>query len=202
MVHHIGPTTLEVSQSKVRRCTFWKSTTPMTSFIPLFLRVYSHQESPLVHLLWSGPNTLLIFFVWCGSLSHCSFCKWTRNCKQNNTCTYGHPFIGSSIQPYQSSFGTGPRPPLQLGLGTGVWSAPECDCCIHTCPNIRTKGGNELEFDSIKPNKTGVNTPWESTTDCLSCLGLFWSQLVFESPSLSPTYSISKHGCQSQTPTA
>ncbi len=134
MVHHIGPTTLEVSQSKVRRCTFWKSTAPMTSFIPLFLRVYSHQESPLVHLLWSGPNTLLIFFVWCGSLSHCSFCKWTRNCKQNNTCTYGHPFIGSSIQPYQSSFGTGPRPPLQLGLGTGVWSAPKCDCCIHTCP--------------------------------------------------------------------
>ncbi len=26
------------------------------------LRVYSHQESLLVHLLWSGPNTILIFF--------------------------------------------------------------------------------------------------------------------------------------------
>ncbi len=24
---------------------------------------------------------------------------------------------------------------------------------------IRTKGGNELEFDSVEPNKTGVNTP-------------------------------------------
>ncbi len=24
---------------------------------------------------------------------------------------------------------------------------------------IRTKGGNELEFDSIEPNKTGVSTP-------------------------------------------
>ncbi len=23
---------------------------------------------------------------------------------------------------------------------------------------IRTKGGNELEFDSVEPNKTGVNT--------------------------------------------
>ncbi len=65
-------------------------------------RVYSHQESPLVHLLWSKPNTMLIFLVWCGSLSHCSFCKWTRNCKQSHTCASGHPFIGSSIQPYQS----------------------------------------------------------------------------------------------------
>ncbi len=27
------------------------------------LRVYSHQESPLVHLLWSGPNTMLIFVL-------------------------------------------------------------------------------------------------------------------------------------------
>ncbi len=26
------------------------------------LRVYSHQESPLVHLLWSGPNTMFFFF--------------------------------------------------------------------------------------------------------------------------------------------
>jgi len=25
-----------------------------------FLRVYSHQESPIVHLLWSGPNKLFI----------------------------------------------------------------------------------------------------------------------------------------------
>ncbi len=63
----------------------------------MLLRVYSHQESPLVHLLWSGPNTMLIFFVWCSSLSHCSFCKWTRNCKQNHTCakvfhSLGHPF--------------------------------------------------------------------------------------------------------------
>ncbi len=24
--------------------------------------------------------------------------------------------------------------PLQLGLGSIVWCAPECDCCIHTCP--------------------------------------------------------------------
>ncbi len=26
-------------------------------------RVHSHQESPLVDLLWSGPNTMLIFFL-------------------------------------------------------------------------------------------------------------------------------------------
>ncbi len=49
-------------------------------------RVFSHQESPLVHLLWSGPNTMLIFFVWCGWLSHCPFCKRTRNCKLNHMC--------------------------------------------------------------------------------------------------------------------
>ncbi len=53
------------------------------------LRVYSHQESPLVHLLWSGPNTMLIFFiVWCGLLSHCPFCKWTRNCKNKQKKTH------------------------------------------------------------------------------------------------------------------
>ncbi len=34
----------------------------------------------------------------------------------------------------QSSFGTEPRPPLQLGLGSIVWCVPECICCIHTCP--------------------------------------------------------------------
>ncbi len=48
--------------------------------------MYSHQESPIVHLLWSGPNRMFFFFVWCGSLSHCPFFKWTRNCKQNHTC--------------------------------------------------------------------------------------------------------------------
>ncbi len=43
------------------------------NYFKIALGMYSHQESPLVHLLWSGPNTMLIFFVWCGSLSHCPF---------------------------------------------------------------------------------------------------------------------------------
>ncbi len=117
------------------------------------LRVYSHQESPLVHLLWSGPNTMLMFcIVWCGLLSHCPFCKWTRNgtkkTKKNTHVLRSsiHWFIGSSIQPHQSSFGSGPKPPLQLCLGTVVWCAPECDCCTN-------------QFGSIEPNKTNVNTP-------------------------------------------
>ncbi len=55
MVHHIGSTTMEVIQSKVQRCTFWKGTAQMTSIILLFLMVYSHQESPLVHLRSSSP---------------------------------------------------------------------------------------------------------------------------------------------------
>ncbi len=29
---------------------------------------------------------MLIFLCVCGSLSHCPFCKWTRNCKQNHMC--------------------------------------------------------------------------------------------------------------------
>ncbi len=29
----------------------------------MLLRMYSHQESPLVPLLWSGPNTKFIFLV-------------------------------------------------------------------------------------------------------------------------------------------
>ncbi len=50
-------------------------------------------------------------------------------------------FIGSSIQLYQFSFGTGPGPPFQLGLSTVDWSAPECDCCIHTCPKVPHQRG-------------------------------------------------------------
>ncbi len=50
-----------------------------------------------------------------------------------------HTFLSIAVhihtlnEPYQSSFGSGPRPLLQLGLGTVVWCAPKCDCCIHTC---------------------------------------------------------------------
>ena len=37
------------------------------------LWAYSHQESPLVRSLWSGPKYNVYFLVWCGSFSHCNF---------------------------------------------------------------------------------------------------------------------------------
>ncbi len=79
-----------------------------------------------------------------------AFCNWVGSRPVH---------IHTLNEPYQSLFGTEPRPPLQLGLGSVVWCAPECDCCIHTCPKYPTKGGNEPEFVLIELNKTGVNTP-------------------------------------------
>ncbi len=90
-------------------CLFFKS----GSINLLKNRVYSHQESLLVHLLWSGPNTMLIFFVWCGSLSHCPFCKWTRNCNGVFTLV-----LFGSIESNSSSF-----PPLVWIFWTGVNTA-------------------------------------------------------------------------------
>ncbi len=65
-----------------------------------------------------------------------------------------HSFIGSSIQPYQSSFGS------SAGSRVRLFSAHLSPIAVFTpAQKVRTKGGNELEFDSIEPNKTGVNTP-------------------------------------------
>ncbi len=56
--------------------------------------------------------------------------------------------LRSSIQLYQSLFGAGPRPPLQLGPGIVVWSAfPSAIAVFTPAQKIRTKVGNELEFD-------------------------------------------------------
>ncbi len=59
-------------------------------------------------------------------------------------------------EPYQSSFGSGPRPPLHLGLGAVVWCAPECDCCIHTCPKDPHQEGKRtwVCFNRTKQDKT------------------------------------------------
>ncbi len=43
-------------------------------------------------------------------------------------------------------------------------------------PAQKIKGGNELEFDSIEPNKTGVNTPlknWVPYKDIIIFQGLW-----------------------------
>ncbi len=66
------------------------------------------------------------------SVSERAFCNWVGS-------SSGH--IHTLNEPYQSSFGSGPRPSLQLGLSSVVWSAPECDCCIHTCPKYPHQEG-------------------------------------------------------------
>ncbi len=77
------------------------------------------------------------------AVSERDFCNWVGS-------RSGH--IHTLTEPYQSSFGSGPRPPLQLSLGPVVWSAPECDCCIHTCPNDPHK--RETNLSSIQSNQT------------------------------------------------
>ncbi len=106
----------------------------------LSVRVYSHQESPLVHLLWSGPNTMLIFLVWCSSLSHCPFCKWTRNCKQN------HSVLRSSIHWFIHSpeMLEAARDHLSSWVSVRMFG-PHLSTVFSPAQKICTKGGNELE---------------------------------------------------------
>ncbi len=66
------------------------------------------------------------------------------------------PFIGSSIHLYYSLFRSRPRPHL---YNWDSVSHPSAIVVFTPAQKIRTKGGSELEFDSIEPNKTGVNAP-------------------------------------------
>ncbi len=53
--------TVQLSQLPLNNASF-----VIYLFTVLFLcllRVYSHQESPIVHLLWSGPNRMFLFFL-------------------------------------------------------------------------------------------------------------------------------------------
>ncbi len=105
-------------------------------------RVYSHQESPLFHLLLSGPNTMLSFFGAVGF--HTALFGSEPETKLNHMwCLKSsiHWFIHSTVLVSVRLFG--PHP-------SGVFTPAQ---------KIHTKGGNQLEFDSIEPNKTGVNTP-------------------------------------------
>jgi len=92
------------------------------------LRVYSHQESLLVHLVWSGPNTMLIFL---GDVFrfHTTLFASKSDILNKTTCVLRSSIYWFILGP----FGSRPRPPLQLDLGMVEWSEPECDCCIHTC---------------------------------------------------------------------
>ncbi len=95
---------------------------------------YSHENSYFAHAFkhcglktsdlsdWNANNSTI-----CTScVSERAFCSWVGSRPVH---------IHTLNEPYQSSFGSGPRPPLQQGLCAVVWCAPECDYCIHTCPN-------------------------------------------------------------------
>ncbi len=95
------------------------------------LRVYSHQESPQVHLLWSGPNTF--FFVCLFDAVHFHTALFASEPEIVNKTTHVlrssiHWFIYSTVPEFVWKWTE------TTSSGTVVWSAPECDCCIHTCP--------------------------------------------------------------------
>ena len=69
---------------------------------------------------------------WKFGVKHWCSCSWVGS-------RLDHVFATNVL--FQSLFGTGPRPPLQQGLGPVVWSAPECDGCVHTFPNELHHGG-------------------------------------------------------------
>ncbi len=65
-----------------------------------------------------------------------------------------------------SLFGTGPRPPpLRVRL---VWFTPECDYCVHTCPNESHQGGKQtrVRYNQNKKRK------------CESILSLTWTKIT------------------------
>ncbi len=55
----------------------------------------------------------------------------------------------TTSEPLQSPFAIGPRPYACL---VRFWCAPECDCCIRTCPNEPQKEGqrNLVQFNQTK----------------------------------------------------
>ncbi len=65
-------------------------------------------------LVWTKYNVDFIFNVWYGSLSHCSFSKRTRNCKQNHTCAkvihlLVHPFNRVRLERTETTSSAGSR---------------------------------------------------------------------------------------------
>ncbi len=84
-------------------------------------------------------------------------------------------FIFKLTVPEFVTFGTDPRPPLQLGLGLVVWCNQSAIAIFIPAKEIRTKGGNEPEFVLIEPNKTGVNTPLDLYDLHWKIMGIFGS---------------------------
>ena len=82
-----------------------------------------------------------------------TFCSWV--------CSRSDHVLTN--EPLQSSFESVPRPPLQAGLGTLVWSAfgahPSAIAAFTPAQTNRTKGGIELWYDSTELNEAGVKAP-------------------------------------------
>ncbi len=82
--------------------------------------------------------------------------------------SYSH--LKQTVPEYQS--GSGPRPPLQLGLSTVVWSAPECECCIHTCPKDLHQEGKRtwVRFSRTKQDRCEYTLSFNLSEDpALNC---------------------------------
>ncbi len=123
--------------------------------------MYSHQESPLVHLLWSRPNTMLILF----GLVHVRFhtALFASQTETVNKTTSVLKVIHSLVHPlHQTRVCLEPdRDRLFSWVSVRLFGPHPSAIAVFTpAQKIRTKGGNELELNSIKLNKTGVNTPW------------------------------------------
>ncbi len=123
-------------------------------------RVYSHQESPLVHLLWSRPNTMLIFFLFGEIRFHTAL--FASEPETVNKTTRVFKVIHSLIHPFNRTrvHVEADRDHLFSWVSVQLFGAhPSVNAVLTPAQKSCTKGGNELEFDSIEPNKTGVNTP-------------------------------------------
>ncbi len=93
-------------------------------------------------------------FFWCGSLSHCPFCRWIRNCKH-------------------SSFGSGSRTPLQLGLGTVVWSARVRLLYSHLPKRSAPRGETNLSSIRTKQDRCEYSHPSSLTLSKTEIMQLF-----------------------------
>ena len=96
-------------------------------------------------------------------------------------------------EPYQSLFGTGPRPPLLQGLGPVVFSASEWDWCVHTFPNELHRGGKRS--NSTELNKDGEKTPLHKVRNAASGLEINFTVLQLHVENNNTANNIQELGC-------
>ncbi len=137
----------------------------MTSIILLFLMVYSHQESPLVHLRSSSPLDHFVQ-IWTKykvdlffGVVHFHTALFASEPEIVNKMTRVLKVIHSLVHPFSRIRVCLEADRDHLFSWVQVFGQhPNAIAVFTPALKIRTKGGNGLEFDSIKPNKTGVNT--------------------------------------------